>query len=69
MNLISETHYSCEIKKYAFMILRNYLIIFPVPGSQRESVFANGKLIRVKYCLVKRVLTKQNKLLLIFYLL
>ena len=31
-------------------------------------IFANGKLIQVKYyCLVKRALTKQNKLLLIFF--
>ena len=29
MNLISETHYSCERMKYAFMVLQEYTIIFP----------------------------------------
>ena len=28
MNLISGTHYLCEKRKYAFMILRKYTIIF-----------------------------------------
>ena len=66
MNLISRTYHSCERRKYVFMILRKYLIIFPERGSESKSVFANGKLIQVKYCLVKRALTKQNKLLLIY---
>ena len=30
MNLISGTHYSCERKKYAFIVLRKYIIIFLV---------------------------------------
>ena len=29
MNLISRTHHSCERREYAFMVLREYLIIFP----------------------------------------
>ena len=29
MNLISETHYLCEKREYAFMILQKYTIIFP----------------------------------------
>ena len=29
MNLISETHHSCERREYAFMILREYTIISP----------------------------------------
>ena len=33
MNLISETHYSCEKSKYAFMILRKYTIITPKGGA------------------------------------
>ena len=28
MNLISGTHHSCERREYAFMVLREYLIIF-----------------------------------------
>ena len=28
MNLISETHHSCERREYTFMILQEYLIIF-----------------------------------------
>ena len=28
INLISETHHSCERKKYIFIILRKYTIIF-----------------------------------------
>ena len=27
INLISETYYSCEKKKYTFMVLREYTII------------------------------------------
>ena len=30
MNLISGTHHQCERKEYAFMILREYTIIFPI---------------------------------------
>ena len=38
MNLISETHHSCKMRKYAFMILWNYIIIIQkVSGCQ--SVF------------------------------
>ena len=36
MNLISEAHYSCEIREYAFMVLKEYTIISPensVPSS------------------------------------
>ena len=29
MNLISETHHSCEKREHAFMVLREYTIIFP----------------------------------------
>ena len=29
MNLISETHHSCERKEYAFIVLQKYTIIFP----------------------------------------
>ena len=28
INLISETHHSCERREYAFMVLRKYTIIF-----------------------------------------
>ena len=30
MNLISETHHSCERIKYAFMVFRKYIIISPI---------------------------------------
>ena len=29
MNLINETHYSCERREHVFMIFREYIIIFP----------------------------------------
>ena len=30
MNLISGTYYLCESKEYAFMVLREYTIFFPM---------------------------------------
>ena len=31
MNLISETHHSCERREHAFMVFREYTIISPLP--------------------------------------
>ena len=30
MNLMSETHHSCEKREHAFMVLRKYTIISPI---------------------------------------
>ena len=29
MNLISETHHSCEMREYVFIVLQEYIIISP----------------------------------------
>ena len=36
MNLISETHHSCERREYAFMILHEYIIISQI-GDRRKN--------------------------------
>ena len=36
MNLICGTHHSCERREYAFMVLQEYLIIFPIGVSSKE---------------------------------
>ena len=30
MNLINGTHHSCEIREHAFIVLQEYIIIFPM---------------------------------------
>ena len=39
MNLISRTHYSCEMREYAFMVLREYTIISPFTIVQFSNLF------------------------------
>ena len=33
------THHSCERREHAFMVLREYTIIFPYPTEQRNAIF------------------------------
>ena len=41
MNLISETHHSCERREYAFMILRKYTVISPSEEREEEKEGSN----------------------------
>ena len=52
MNLISETHHSCERRKYAFIVLRKYIIIFlifqPKAGMHGKRAFQKRTLKKKK---------------------
>ena len=41
MNLINGTHHSCERRKHAFMVFREYLIIFPSMRDARHHILRN----------------------------
>ena len=48
----SETHHSCEKRKYAFMVLWEYLIIFPPESDNRSVIFPRLFFIDYKQCLM-----------------
>ena len=49
MNLISETHHSCERREYAFMVLRKYTVISPSEEREEEKEF-EPKSINMRAC-------------------
>ena len=49
MNLISETHHSCERREYAFMVLRKYTVISPSEEREEEKEF-EPKSINMRVC-------------------
>ena len=55
MYLISGTHHSCEKRKYAFMVFREYTIIFLKKG---EKKLEKEKITFLGYCMVGVISSK-----------